>query len=458
MKKIFLFIAIGFLTACSLDIKSQDEISGDNIINTPTKAMGVLSQAYKSLPLSSEKFTLLTEDLQPNYQVVYKKNYQLSYNWDQRELTKTTATIWEDYYNALINLNVILLSNDNLNKDNKDWQYIKGNALLLKAYIYFDLLQLYTDRYNPNALGIIPKNSLSLETNKRLTQTETLVEINNLLEEGLSLIKDYPYEKSYFITEKGALHIQAQVALFMRDFSKAEKLAKDLLNDNFKLINTETTYANLWNNQLTSISSNVYWIYDLQENPNHYLYYQQNAGDYFYINEALSFAEKDIRHNVSQYLFKFKATGTDGIDRQLLGKYKTTSEDKTQKPIVMSRNTETYFILIESLIEQNKNAEAIQLLNDFLSNLNVDTLTPNLSQSELRAIFRLQKQKEFIGEKINFFDLKRWNIDLVRYIPDSNNKAATIKSTDFRWTWPLPASETRHNPNATQNEGWTIVD
>lgn len=458
MKKIFLFIAIGFLTACSLDIKSQDEISGDDVINTPAKAMGVLSQAYKSLPVSSENFTLLTEDLQPNYQIVYNKNHQLVYNWDQRELTKKTAEIWEQNYNALIHLNAILLSNDNFNTTDMDWQYIKGNAMLLKAYIYFDLLQLYSDRYAPDALGIIPKNTITLETNKRLTQAETLTEINKLLEEGLSLVKDYSSEKGYFITKKGAVNMQAQLALFMKDFAKAEKLAKDLINNDYKLINTVAEYENLWSNQLTRISSNVYWVYDLNENPNHYLYYQQNAGDYFYINETFSFDETDIRYNISQYLFKFKTTGTDGIERQLLGKYKTTSEDKTQKPIVMSRSTETYFILLESLLEQNKIAEATQLLNDFLSNLNVDTIESNLSQSELRSIIHFQKQKEFIGEKINFFDLKRWDTDIVRYAPDSNNKIATIKSTDFKWSWPLPASETRHNPNATQNKGWTIVD
>lgn len=458
MKKIALFITISLLSACSLDLKSQDEISGDAVINTPSKALGILSQAYRSLPVSSENVTLLTEDLQPNYQVIYNRNQQLTYQWDQRELAKTTATIWEDYYSALVHVNAVLLSDQNFNATDANWQYIKGNTLLLKAYIYFDLLQLYSDRYAPDALGIIPKTTLKQETNKRWTQIETVTEIHKLLEEGLALVKEQPSENGYFITTKGALNMQAQVALFTKDYARAEKLSKDLMQDNFELINTETTYANLWNNQLKSNSAHVYWVYDFHENPNHYLYYQKNAGDYFYINEAFSFDEKDLRHRVSQYAFKFKAAGTAGIDRQLLGKYKTTAEDKIQKPIVMARSTETYFILLESLIEQHKTAEATQLLNDFLTNLNVETIGTNLSQSELRSVMHFQKQKEFIGEKINFFDLKRWQVDLDRYAPDSNTKIATITSTDFKWTWPIPASETRHNPNATQNKGWTIVD
>lgn len=458
MKKILLFITISLITACSLDIKSQDEISGDNVINTPSKAMSVLAQAYKKIPASSANFTILTEDLQPNYQIVYNKNYQLLYNWDQRELIKISANIWEEYYNALVHLNAILISDNNFKTTDTEWQYIKGNTLLLKAYIYFDLLQIYSERYSPDALGILPKNTINYEINKRLSQAESITEINKFLEEGLTLVKDYPLEKGYFITEKGAKNLQAQIALYLKDYTKAEKIARDLFNDNYTLINSEKEYGKLWNNQLTNISSNVYWVYDFNENPNHYLYYQENAGDYFYINSSFLFKKDDIRYNVSQYLYNFKASGTDAVERQLLGKYKTTSNDKIQKPIVMSRSTETYFILLESLVEQNKTTEATKLINDFLLNLNENLIEENLTQSDLKTIIQTEKQKEFIGEKINFFDLKRWNTDIVRYVPDTDNKSATIKSNDFRWTWPLPSSETRHNPTATQNTGWTIVD
>ena len=68
-----------------------------------------------------------------------------------------------------------------------------------------------------------------------------------------------------------------------------------------------------------------------------------------------------------------------------------------------------------------------------------------------------EKQKEFIGEKINFFDLKRWNLAVTRYLPDSNNRLSTIANTDFRWVWPIPDSEMRYNPNAVQNDGWLTI-
>jgi hypothetical protein len=140
-----------------------------------------------------------------------------------------------------------------------------------------------------------------------------------------------------------------------------------------------------------------------------------------------------------------------------LGKYKTTHTANEARNMVLSRNTESYFILIESLIEQNKVEQARNYLNIFLSTVNNPPLSTELSQNSLRLIMRHEKQKEFIGEKINFFDLKRWEVSIARYQTDSNNRLSTISNTDYRWTWPIPDSEMRYNNRATQNEGWPKI-
>lgn len=459
MRNIFIFIiALTLFTSCSLEQKNQEEISGDDIINTNRKALGVLAQAYSSLPVGGEPFTLLTEDLQPTYLINNKPDYKLTYGWNDEQIKIVTGQLWKSYYESLVHINSILNTEQYINNKNEEWNYIKGNALCLKAYIYFDLLQLYSERYNPSALGIITKDNITLENNKRLTQEETITIIKTLLDQGIDLMKKYNKQYNYFITSPAAINIKAQIYLYTKEYSKAEQTARELISLFPTLPNTEKDYTEIWNISLSETTTATYWIYNNLSNPNRYLYVEKDKGDYLFINHNNIFEKDDIRYNISQYMYKMRSLeggiSSPTVLRPYLGKYKTQHTDHSEKNIVLSRNTETYFILIESLLEQGKLNEATDYLNQFFTSVNNTSVADGLSQSILKSIVQKEKQKEFVGEKINYFDLKRWNLPIKRYFPDSNKVLLTIQNNDFRWTWPIPDSELRYNNNAIQNEGW----
>ncbi|AJH13864.1 RagB/SusD family nutrient uptake outer membrane protein [Myroides profundi] len=450
IKKIFYLFVFSSLWGCSLENKSENEISGNDIINSPIKAYGVLSQAYKATPIQPKDYTLYTEDLQPSYLINYLKGSSLAYKWDETTLSINSSLIWNNHYDAIVHLNVLLESDHNFNSQDPVWQYIKGSALVLKAYNYFDLLQLYSERYNPTALGIIAKDKLIVEEKARLTQEESLKLIKTYLSEGLDLIKQSGKHQNYFIKEKGINILQARVAMYEKEYAKAESIAQELVNDGAKLPTSTEDYRNIW----TSDNTNIYWLYNNLDNPNHYLYYEDNQGDLLYINEDYNFDLDDIRYAVSQYKHSMKATAEDKIERSLLGKYKRSQLDKDPRDVVMIRSTEAYFILAESLLEQNKLAQAKEVLNTFLSAINQPNIEDTPSQQELRHKLHFEKQKEFIGEKNNLFDLKRWNTPIERKKEDSNTIIIKIEPNDYRWTWPIPMNELRYNSNAQQNKGW----
>jgi hypothetical protein len=457
VKHLLLGLTALSLTACSLDIKNESEISGDNVINTTQKATSVLAQAYRELPIDSRTFTMLSEDLQPTYLLEYNSNEKQYYIWEERALTTNASSMWDSYYSTIVHLNTILHTEENIRDKSVEWNYIKGNTLALKAYVYFDLLQLYSDRYTPNSPGVLRKDKLEIETNKRLTQKESIDYINTLLKEGLSLMKDYPNQKGYFITYKAAKQLEAKIALHTRQYSEVEHIITEIIQDGTSLPNTPEAYRALWQNKDVASTNQLYWSYDFMNNPNEYLRTQE-TGDIMHVNYLNEFKDTDIRYTVSQYNYIMKTAGNDKGLRVLLGKYKTNYDDREQRKIVLSRYTESHFILIESLIEQNKLKEATERLNEFLTSVNSGLIDNNQTQQSLRLIFRAEKQKEFIGEKVNFFDLKRWNIEIARYQSESNKKLSTIVATDFRWTWPLPLAEIRHNPNIVQNNGWPSVE
>jgi hypothetical protein len=205
MKKIYFYIlCVSILWGCSLDQKNQDEISGDTIINTVQKAYSVLAEAYAGLPMQTGNFTILSDDLQPRYTINYNSSTKAYYAWKDSEIMTISADIWQKYYQSLVHINALLATENNITDKTEEWNYIKGNALLLKAYIYFDLLQLYSERFTPSAPGIIAKDNLQVENNKRLTQEESIKAIQSLLDQGIDLVEKYSVQANYFITTPAA--------------------------------------------------------------------------------------------------------------------------------------------------------------------------------------------------------------------------------------------------------------
>ncbi|WP_246163506.1 RagB/SusD family nutrient uptake outer membrane protein [Sphingobacterium humi] len=456
--KLYFYTLIILCYACSLDVISETEISGDGIINTTTRANSVLSKAFHSFRISPDYFTPLTEDLQPSYLISYNQDLLRYYNWNDRLIQTRSAHLWETYYNIIAQLNVLLESEKDIINKGAEWNYIKGNALVFKAYLYFDLLQLYCNRNDGQAPGIIAKQSSKMATAERLNQTQSVTLIREILSEGISLMAKYPMPTPFFLNENSAKILQLQVELYKKEYLKVETLAKELLPLMGQLQITANIYENLWRNNTDKETAAIIWSIDYKDNPNKFLIYDKpNEGDYLYVSNKYIYHHDDIRYRSFQFSHVMKSLGGIPIERRLLGKYRNSIQDQKAYNLVMYRSADPYFILIESLLGQHKDMEALELLNGFLGKVNSRKIDYTHDHESLLTIFRTEKQKEFIGEKINYFDLKRWNTGIVRYTADSDNVSIKIDKDDYRWTWPIPLSELRYNKNISQNSGWFTI-
>ncbi len=456
--KLYFFTVLILTWSCNLDVISETEISGDGIINTTTRANAVLSKAFHSFRISPDYFTPLTEDLQPSYLISYDQDLLRYYNWNDRLIRTRSAHLWETYYNIISQLNVLLESEKHILNKGVEWNYIKGNALVFKAYLYFDLLQLYCNRYDGTAPGIIAKQSSEMATAERLNQTQSITLIREILSEGISLLAKYPKAKPFFLNENSAKVLQLQVELYKKEYITVETLAKDLLLLLGQFQITANIYEHLWRNNTDNETAGIVWSIDYVENPNKFLIYNNpDEGDYLYVSNKFIYNHNDIRHRSFQFSHVMKSLGGIQVERRLLGKYRNNIQDQSAYNLVMYRSADPYFILIESLLGQHKDMEAWELLNDYLSKVNSRKIDSTYDHESLLSIFRTEKQKEFIGEKINYLDLKRWNTDVVRYSMDSQKESIKIDKEDYRWTWPIPLSELRYNKNISQNSGWSTI-
>lgn len=85
------------------------------------------------------------------------------------------------------------------------------------------------------------------------------------------------------------------------------------------------------------------------------------------------------------------------------------------------------------------------------------TLDEGLTGNALLQAIHLEKMKEFAGEGILYFDLKRLHSgSLSRLAKWGSSEDVKIESSDYRWCFPIPRSEYKYNENMTQNEGWPL--
>jgi hypothetical protein len=100
---------------------------------------------------------------------------------------------------------------------------------------------------------------------------------------------------------------------------------------------------------------------------------------------------------------------------------------------------------------------AIATINTYLLAIGAQPLDNSLRGDELVKAILHEKYKEFVGEGQNYFDLKRVHTDkLNRLGAWGTSNRSYINKNDYRWTFPIPASEYRYNEAVEQNEGWPI--
>ncbi|MDP4813177.1 MAG: RagB/SusD family nutrient uptake outer membrane protein, partial [Saprospiraceae bacterium] len=138
---------------------------------------------------------------------------------------------YEMYYRLIGNANVAIANIDNAIGTPAEKNQIKGEALAIRAFSYFNLVQYYGKRYDaskkPNStLGV----SLVLEPTKegiaRSSVEECYAQINKDLDEAAKLLTTARAAKSHF-NKNVVRGIQARVALVQQNWSAAAAFAAE---------------------------------------------------------------------------------------------------------------------------------------------------------------------------------------------------------------------------------------
>ena len=439
------------LASCNLNIPPLDQFSDPDAINNVSNARSLLSSAYTAYPHPEYEFSLLGNDFVPTSLSIKDVSSLNLYNWSDREISKLAPSLWQNYYNVIAQCDALLERMDNVKtsstEEQNEKQTITAEAKTLKALCYFQLLKVFAPAYdlNPDAPGVILKTHLGIEDKQRSSIRDCVSTIRGLLSDAVQM--DGTSRDNGWLSKTAVLYLQADVALYSGDYETAITSGNAVIAKANDAYFTSEGISNLW-----AKDSYAGRIFAFNTHSTYYsnIQFSIQEGDYFCVNPKLNVGTSDLRYTSFTYPFVM-----NGMVRTLLGKYNRCNKlNQTTAYINTMRYAGAYYIVAEAYCRKGETEAARVLINHYWHCIGVSEAPAGITNQALLELILTDKQREFVGEGVNFFDLKRTHLaSLPRYSQWGTGASSSISSTDYRWNFPIPVSEYRFN-SVEQNAGW----
>lgn len=457
-KNILLFhyiISAMIFTSCSLNIPPMDMFSDPDAITNVQNARSLLTSAYRAYPHYELEFSILGNDFCPTS--LSHSNVELAnlYAWRPKEITQLSTNLWLGYYNVIAICDALdeRLPQVQIEKegDKQEIINISSESKLLKAWCYLQLLKIYAPAYdrNPDNMGIILKSTLGIENKQR----SSIKECTSYIEDLLLQTAQHPFnnKNQMWMSNDAAHYLLAELYLYMRQWDKVLEYAVPLLSTMPKAEwnSYEKEYHSLWTDKNSTERIFAFYM-DSPVFTN--LEYDRNKGDLFAVNPTFTIDKSDKRYEMAIIPKKMYSKQV-----MLLGKYNKLQKDNMVVSYLNEmRRAGLIFMVAEAYAQIGNNYKAIVTINSYRKLTGKNMLTEKLNGKDLVDSILHDKYEEFVGEGINYFDLKRThNKPLARLTLWGEGHSAYISEDDYRWTFPIPKAEYRFNlAEINQNKGW----
>jgi len=378
---------------------------------------------------------------------------------------------YEMFYRLIGNANVAIANIDNAVGPQAEKNQIKGEALAIRAFSYFNLVQYYGKRYDaskkPNSsLGV----SLVLEPTKegiaRASVEDCYAQINKDLDEAGKLLTTARATRSHF-NKNVVRGLQARVALVQQNWTAAAAFAvearqgwtlmtvaqyqdgfADISNPEwmwgFDHLEDQTEYFGAFHSYISS-NFNSTNIRATPKTINKLIYDQLPATD---VRSKMWVKAPTTANSITPpggirvpYMVqKFRLPGTPSTS--------------SMGDVPYMRTAEMYLIEAEAKARGGDNAGAAKALFDLVKQRDPAYVTSTKTGDALIEEIMFNRRIELWGEGHRFLDLKRLNLPLNRNGIGHNAAVALIfdvPAGDPRWEFLIPRRELDANKLAVQN-------
>lgn len=510
MKKIFIALLLvgGLLSSCDMDKKPYGSLDDQTAIQTLNDCMRFRNGLYSSMRTITAAGWINRQEIQMDiFQGIIGNGNQVGMFSTGNILSsdQDIESMWASMYTVINSANYIIEKMEALGESGTfteaQLQQLKrydGEARFVRAYCYYWLADHFCQPYsNANAQTAaqgVPLVTIYYPTADRSvypgrsTQEDTYKLIEGDLEVAYSTLKAYetaatanaPKANSAYLTSYAVQALQARIALLKGDNTTALLKAEEVINSSVYTLTTMDKYADLWS---TDEGSEVIFRPFMSSTElgnstgSYYLSDNEESAWYIPTIDMLNLYEDgDVRFDAFFTIYRsLKANGMT-VAAYVFNKYpgnetlKTGTQRNFMNMIKPFRLSELYLIAAEAaatLGDANNVTKANRYLNDLRSKRIAGYENVSLSGSKLTQEIRTERLKELLGEGFRLSDLRRWNLGFTRngtysVNPDVEDifvvsgKDISYQAGDYRFVWPIPATEIQSNPQlqGQQNSGY----
>lgn len=478
MKKIFKLIlaAALILGGCEADYLERvpttsitDTDLFSNVVGAQTALEGIhrnMYQFYSTHDRFGQKSVDLTVDLMGEDMYQSERGYGWLVGWYQyiehRNLNSANLEyIWSFYYDIIDNSNIILKNIDNATDAAlfaEKVNNIKAQALTYRAFAYYQLVQLYANRYVQGGTNDHAGVPLVLEPTQegkaRSTVAQVYTQINSDLDAAIAAFTAAPSitrpNKSH-INIRVAQGIKARVALTTGNYATASAMANAArtgfqpTDDNLSGMNDSNDREWMWGAVLIDEQQTSYASFFSHIDP--YFGGYATLGNHKLLSTAV--------YNFMSATDERKQTFVTIGAKQRVGT-KFSGWGEWTNDYLFMRAGEMFLIEAEALARQGQDAAAQTVLFNLIKFRDPAYVKSTLTGDALIQHILMHRRADLWGEGQRFFDLKRLNLPLERHNLGHTeslwNAAGSFPAGDKNFTFLIPKQEIDANPLMVQNE------
>lgn len=485
MKKVLLYITPFMLLAmvgCKkdyLETKPTTSVEEKDIFSKLLSTTAALDGIYKEMFASGiggntghdnfgQKSVDLQLDLMGNDMVVHSQGYgwfNTTYNlttWQNANNATQSDAAWYRYYDQIKQANKIIAGVDQLSDATPaQVENIKGQALGLRAYSYFYLVNLFQQTYkgNESKPGVPIYTRDTTGGKPRATVQEVYTQIISDLTQAETLLDGKPRASKMNMDVSVVRGFRARVALMMEDWATAATYANKARAGYTLLTPAQYTATDafssvakpehMWGSIIPADQATIYASF--------YSHMDIRTGGYAAlggqkkITKALydQIPSTDIRKSV--FTAPANASGANVAYNQV--KLQVPSATSWAGDYIYMRAAEMYLIEAEALARQGNENQARTVLEELVKSRNPNYSASAFTGDALINEILLQRRIELWGEGFSLFDIKRLNQGLNRPTGAGNHGAPsydpgvyTTVAKDARFLMRIPQRELDNNP------------
>lgn len=416
----------------------------------------------------------------------------VTYGW-YRNIANLTATAdftnnanympWRYYYRIAYAANDVIAGlggNDAVPATATD-KAAMGQAKAMRAYSYFYLTQLFTEKYDPNADAVPLYLDASVIAKPKAKQSEMYAQIVKDLTEAVTLLEGFSRANKGVINKEVAQGLLAYTYAAMGENAKAAALSQEIITK-FPVTTAEQTVyseADQKGGGFNDLSTGSWmWGFDITlandldlvswwGQADVFTYSYSWVGDAKSIDLDLyaSIKDGDIRKNQFRSLtelppysgkeYVLTAADDPDVDYPAVPVNKFYAPARTvggqrvvETDYLFMRVDEFHLLAAETLAKSGNETSAKAVLKKFLSNRMSDvSYIDGLSGTALLNEIYLQTRIELWGEGKSYLAMKRNKATIKRGPNHLFFAGQTFNYNDGRLTFDIPQAEINNNPN-----------